>query len=148
MYIFSLWQRSFPSPLYVTSRLEQATREFLENFPKVRTPFPTFKALFKLLPHSKRLKAHLIIKRSAFKTFKTLGSIYSILNARGLGIRIFNLYRTYLLSRFTSGLRSFIWQCLFLATRYLGNALSQGRLRSATPHLGDALNLCLCFFDL
>ena len=66
VYIFSSWQRSFPSPLYVTSRLEQATREFLENLPKVRTSFPTFKALFKLLPYSKRLKAHLIIKRSAF----------------------------------------------------------------------------------
>jgi len=68
--------------LYVTSRLEQATREFLENLPKVRTPFLTFKALFKLLPHSKHLKAHLIIKSSAFKTFKTHGSIYSTLNAR------------------------------------------------------------------
>jgi len=80
--IFSFWQRSFPSPLCVISRLEQATRVFLENLPKVRTPFPTFKALFKLLPHSKHLKAHLIIKRSAFKTFKPLGSIYSTLNAR------------------------------------------------------------------
>jgi len=59
VYIFSFWQKSFPSPLSVTSKLEQATREFLENLPKVRTPFPTFKALFKLLPHSKRLKAHL-----------------------------------------------------------------------------------------
>jgi len=48
VYIFSFWQRSFPSPLYVTSRLEQATREFLENLPTVRTPFPTFKVLFKL----------------------------------------------------------------------------------------------------
>ena len=47
VYIFSLWQRSFPSPLYVTSRLEQATREFLENLPKVRTPFPTSQVLFK-----------------------------------------------------------------------------------------------------
>ena len=46
--IFSPWQRSFPSPLYVTSRLEQATREFLENLPKVRTPFQTFETLFKL----------------------------------------------------------------------------------------------------
>ena len=82
VYIFSFWQRSFPSPLYVTSRLEQATREFLENLPKVRTPFPTFKALFNLLPHSKRLKAHLIIKRSALKTFKPIGSIYSTLNVR------------------------------------------------------------------
>ena len=82
VYIFSFWQRSFPSPLYVTSRLEQATRDFLENLPKVRTPFPTFKALFKLLRHSKRLKAHLIIKRSAFKTFKTLESIYSTLKAQ------------------------------------------------------------------
>ena len=36
VYIFSFWQRSFPSPLYVTSRLEQATKEFLENLPKVR----------------------------------------------------------------------------------------------------------------
>ena len=63
---FSFWQRSFPSPLCVTSRLEQAIRVFLENLPKVRTPFPTFKALFKLLQHSKRLKAHLIMKRSAY----------------------------------------------------------------------------------
>ena len=39
VYIFSFWQRSFPSPLYVTSRLEQATREFLENLPKVRLPY-------------------------------------------------------------------------------------------------------------
>ena len=82
VYTFSFWQRSFLSPLCVTSRLEQATREFLENLPKVPTPFPTFKALFKLLPHSKRLKAHLIIKRSAFKMFKTLGSIYSTLKTR------------------------------------------------------------------
>jgi len=82
VYIFSFWQKSFPSPLCETSRLEQATRVFLENLPKVRTPFPIFKGLFKLLPHSKRLKAHLIIKRSAFKTFKPLGSIYSTLNAR------------------------------------------------------------------
>ena len=82
VYIFSFWQRSFPSPLCVTSKLEQATREFLENLPKVRTPFPTFKAPFKLLLHSKRLKAHLIIKHSAFKTFKPIGSIYSTLNAR------------------------------------------------------------------
>ena len=37
---FSFWQRSFPSPLSVTSRLEQATREFLENLPKVRNPVP------------------------------------------------------------------------------------------------------------
>ena len=58
-------KQSFPSPLCVTSRLEQATRVSLENLPKVRTPFPTFKALFKLFTHSKRLKAHLIIKRSA-----------------------------------------------------------------------------------
>ena len=28
VYVFSLRQRSFPSPLYVTSRYEQATREF------------------------------------------------------------------------------------------------------------------------
>ena len=42
--IFSFWKRSFPSPLCVTSRLEQATRVFLEDFPKVPTPFPTFKA--------------------------------------------------------------------------------------------------------
>ena len=48
VYIFSFWQRSFPSPLCVTSRLKQATREFLENLQKVRTPFPTFAALFKL----------------------------------------------------------------------------------------------------
>ena len=82
VYTFSLWQRSFTSPLYVTSRLEQATREFLKNLPKVRTPFLTFKALLNLLPHSKHLKAHLIIKRSAFKTFKTHGRIYSTLNAR------------------------------------------------------------------
>ena len=60
--IFSFRQKSFPSPSHVTSRLEQATRAFLENLPKVRTPFPTFKALFKLPPHSKHLKAHLIIK--------------------------------------------------------------------------------------
>ena len=58
--IFSLWQRSFPSPLYVTWRLEQATREFLVNLPKVRTPFPTFSALFKLPKHLKCLKAPLI----------------------------------------------------------------------------------------
>ena len=51
----------------------------MENLPKVRTPFPTFKALFKLLPHSKRLKAYLIIKRSAFKTFKPIVSSYSTL---------------------------------------------------------------------
>ena len=48
VYIFSFWQRSFPSPLYVTSRIEPATREILENLPKVRTPFPTSQALFKL----------------------------------------------------------------------------------------------------
>jgi len=48
VYIFSFWQISFPSPLYVTSRIEPATREFLENLPKVRTPFPTSQALFKL----------------------------------------------------------------------------------------------------
>ena len=61
---FSSWQSSFPSPLCVTSRLEQATKEFLVSFPKVPTPFPTFPALSKLFPSSKRLKAHLIIKRS------------------------------------------------------------------------------------
>ena len=65
VYIFSFWQRSLPSPLCVTSRLEQETRVFLEYLPKVRTPFPTFKALFKLLQHSTRLKAHLIMKRLA-----------------------------------------------------------------------------------
>jgi len=32
-------KQSFPSPLCVTSRLEQATRVSLENLPKVRTPF-------------------------------------------------------------------------------------------------------------
>ena len=52
-------KQSFPSPLCVTSRLEQATRVSLENLPKVRNPFPTFKVLFKLLSHFKRLKAHL-----------------------------------------------------------------------------------------
>ena len=65
VYIFPFWQRSFPSPLCVTSRLEQATREFLENLPKVPTLFPTFSALFKLPQHLKRLKALLIIKRNA-----------------------------------------------------------------------------------
>ena len=52
--------QSFPSPLCVTSRLEQATRVSLENFPEVRTLFPTFSALFKLPKHLKRLKALLI----------------------------------------------------------------------------------------
>ena len=31
VYIFSFWPKSFPSSLCVTSRLEQATRVFLEN---------------------------------------------------------------------------------------------------------------------
>ena len=77
---------SLPSPLSVTSRLEQATRVSLENLPKVPTPFPTFSALFKLPKHLKRLKAllitnvtcslkRLIRKRSAFKTLKCLGAI-------------------------------------------------------------------------
>ena len=48
-------KQSFPSPLSVTSRLEQATREFLGNLPKVPTLFPTFSALFKLPKHLKRL---------------------------------------------------------------------------------------------
>ena len=39
VYIFSFWPKSFPSPLCVTSRLEQATRVFLEISQKFKPRF-------------------------------------------------------------------------------------------------------------
>jgi len=74
--------RVFPQSLVRNLKARTRNKRVSGNLPKVLTPFLTFKALFKLLPPSKRLKAHLIIKRSAFKTFKTHGSIYCTLNAR------------------------------------------------------------------
>ena len=64
----------FPQSLVRNLKARTSNYRVSENLPKVLTQFLTFKALFKLLPPSKRLKAHLIIKRSAFKTFKTHGA--------------------------------------------------------------------------
>ena len=60
-------KQPFSSPMCVASRLEQATRVYYGKICQKfqPTPFQTSKVLFKRLQHLKRLKAHLIMKRSS-----------------------------------------------------------------------------------